>query len=440
MSTTTGPAHRAERAPRPAGAVAVVRRLGWGVGDQAISSASNFVLGVVVARTLGPTGFGAFSLAYLTYAFVLNASRGIATDPLVVRFSTGPQEAWRRAVAASSATATAAGVVAGALCLLAGLALSGEVRAGFVTLGLVLPLLMLQDSYRFAFFSAGHPARAFLNDLVWSVLMITALILLDIEDHANVVTCLLVFGLTAGVAALFGMAQCHIRPRPTQVRSWIEDTRSLGVRYLVENVSIGGARQIRFFTLGAVASLAAVGQVRAAEILMGPFLVLLMGISQVAVPEAAQVVARSPRRLLAFCLALGGAQAGAAAAWVVGVLVLLPASLGQFALDELWEPALEVFPIVGLGMVLGGLEIGAAAGVRALGAARRSLRAQLANAALYVVGGTLGAVVGGAPGSCWGIVMATAVGATVWWVQLHRALREHLAQHTDPTEPEGITR
>jgi len=36
--------------------------------------------------------------------------------------------------------------------------------------------------------------------------------------------------------------------------------------------------------LGAVAGLAAVGYVRASEILMGPFLVLLMGLSQVAVP------------------------------------------------------------------------------------------------------------------------------------------------------------
>ncbi len=92
--------------------------------------------------------------------------------------------------------------------------------------------------------------------------------------------------------------------------------RDLGTRYLVENVSISGARQIRAFALGAVAGLATVGDVRAAEILMGPFLVVLMGISQVAVPEASAVLARSPRRLRLFCFGLGTVQAVAAA--VVG--------------------------------------------------------------------------------------------------------------------------
>ena len=59
-----------------------VRRLGWGVADQAVSSLTNFGVSIYVARTLGAVQFGAFSLAYVTYAFALNASRGLATDPL----------------------------------------------------------------------------------------------------------------------------------------------------------------------------------------------------------------------------------------------------------------------------------------------------------------------------------------------------------------------
>ena len=46
--------------------VATVRRLGWGVADQGISSLSNFALGIVAAKSLDPTEFGAFTLAYLT--------------------------------------------------------------------------------------------------------------------------------------------------------------------------------------------------------------------------------------------------------------------------------------------------------------------------------------------------------------------------------------
>ena len=43
------------------------RRLGWGVADQGMSSLTNFLMSIYVARTLGAVQFGAFSLAYVTY-------------------------------------------------------------------------------------------------------------------------------------------------------------------------------------------------------------------------------------------------------------------------------------------------------------------------------------------------------------------------------------
>ena len=65
----------------------VSRRLGWGVADQGVSSLTNFAVNIYIARELGAVQYGAFSLAYVTYSFALNASRGLATDPLLVRFS-----------------------------------------------------------------------------------------------------------------------------------------------------------------------------------------------------------------------------------------------------------------------------------------------------------------------------------------------------------------
>jgi glycosyltransferase involved in cell wall biosynthesis len=54
------------------------------VADQGISSVSNFVVGLFVARNLGATSFGAFTLAFVTYTVVINAVRGLATGPLLV--------------------------------------------------------------------------------------------------------------------------------------------------------------------------------------------------------------------------------------------------------------------------------------------------------------------------------------------------------------------
>lgn len=57
------------------------RRFTWGLADQGMSTLTNFLLSVYVARTLGAVQFGAFSLAYVTYGFAIAASRGVSAEP-----------------------------------------------------------------------------------------------------------------------------------------------------------------------------------------------------------------------------------------------------------------------------------------------------------------------------------------------------------------------
>jgi hypothetical protein len=71
-----------------------------------------------------------------------------------------------------------------------------------------------------------------------------------------------------------------------------------------------------------------------------------------------------------------------------------------------------------------GFNTGAAAGLRALGVARRSLRAQLWASAFYLVGGVGGGAVGGALGSAWGAAGATFASIFVWWWTLRVGIRE----------------
>jgi O-antigen/teichoic acid export membrane protein len=417
--------------------LAVLHRLSWGVADQAVSSLSNFALGIAVARALDSARFGAFTLVIVTFGVVLNASRGLSTDPLVVRFSGRPDEEWRRAVAAASATATLVGVVAGLLCIAAHPLLPTAVGQGFLVLGFLLPGLMLQDSWRFALFAVGRSSMAFINDVAWTVLQLSAVLALLLTGKATVVTCLLAFGLTAAAAAAFGFWQLRIVPDFRAVPAWLAAHRDLGSRYLVENVSISGARQFRMFALGAFAGLSAVGEVRAAEMLMGPFLVILMGVSQVAVPEASHVLNTRPRMLRRFCLVLGAVQASAALLWGVAIMVLLSSGAGEALLGQLWSPARALLPAVMIHFTVLAFETGAAAGVRALGASRRSLRAQLSNAGLSVVFGTIGAKVDGASGMCWGVALGATLGAIIWWVQLRRALSAHLNTPVEPVLNKG---
>lgn len=408
----------------PAGSArrALAGRLSWGLADQAASSMSNFVVGVYVARSLGVTAFGVFSLAWVTYGVVLNVSRGVATDPLVVRFSGVSDASWRGAVARSSGTALGVGAALGVVSVVAGLALGGRLGAAFACLGVVLPGLLLQDAWRFAFFAAGAGRKAFVNDLVWGAALVPAMVVA--AQVGTVTAFVLAWGGSAAVAAGYGWFQSGIRPHPAGARAWVREHRDLGYRYLVENVSNSGASQLRAYGLGAIVGVGAVGVIRGAELLLGPFMAVLMGLSLVTVAEAARVLRRAPHRLGAFCLLLGGGQAAAALLWG-GALLLVPDRLGELVLGGVWGAASELIVPVTLGVAGAGLGTGAAAGLRALGAARRSLRSQLFASACYVGGGLGGAAAGGTVGSAWGVAAATVVGSAVWWLQLRAALREH---------------
>ncbi|HEU4948720.1 MAG TPA: hypothetical protein VFT31_16350 [Kribbella sp.] len=418
----------AQTSRRPRG---ILRRLTWGLADQAVTSLVSFVIGIFVARSLGAVQFGSFSLAWVTYGVALNISRGLATDPLAVRYSGVRRSSWRTAVSRSSGMAIVVGLVIGACCAVAGLAMGGTPGAAFVALGIILPGLLLQDSWRFAFFASGQGGKAFISDITWAIALVPLLLLA--ARHPSVTWFVLAWGAAGAFAALVSGLQAWVFPRVSQAKVWFSEHRDLGPRYLVENVSISGAYQLRMYALGAIAGVVDVGTVRGAELLLGPFFIVLSGIGLVAVPEAARVLRRSVRMLPLFCLLLGGAQAAAALVWGVALIIGLPDAWGRELLGEVWLPASALLLPATLSVMNASFSTGAAAGLRALGIARRSLRAQLIASAAYLVGGVGGAAAGGALGSAWGAACATFVGAIVWWWFLRAGVRER-RQSVEPDQ------
>lgn len=404
----------------------LARRVSWGLADQAVSSMTNFLVGVFVARSLGIEGFGIFSLAWVTYGVVLNLSRGLGTDSLVVRFSGVAADRWRAAVSRSGGTAITVGLCFGVVSIMAGLAIGDSFGRTFVALGLVTPALLLQDSWRFAFFANGQGRNAVLVDLAWAAGMVPLLMLA--AEHGSVPGFVLAWGGAALVAGVGGWLMSGIRPRPKLTREWLRDHRDLGTRYVVENVSNSGGGQLRMYAVGAIVGFSGVGAIRGAELLLGPFMALLMGLNLVAVPEAARVLRRAAHRLEYFCAVLGGVQAIAAIAWGMALLLLVPDSLGVWVLHDVWGPASVLILPVSLSLAAAGVNSGAAAGLRALGAARRSVRAQLWSSAGYLGGGITGAFVAGAVGASWGSMIALSGATLLWWRQLRAGLRDHAAQ------------
>ena len=393
-----------------------------------MSSLSNFAVNIYIARTLGAVQYGAFALAYVTYGFALNASRGLATDPLLVRFSGTDIPTWRRAITRCTGTAFTVGLTGGAIILAMAALLSGTTRMAFLALGLTLPALTLQDSWRYSFFAVGRGGQAFLNDTVWLVVLIPILVLLRKTGHANVFWFVFAWGTAAAVAAAIGHLQARTAPRLSGAWEWLYRHRDLGPRYMAEGTANSAGGQLFNYGVGVILGLAAVGYVQAANTLMGPFMVVYFGMGLVALPEAARILRRSPRRLPLFCLLLGGGLAILALAWGVILLVALPRGLGHLMLGNIWKPT---YPLVlpATILVIGScLRTGAGMGLHALGAARRSLRVMLIATTASVVLGIAGAAAGGAVWAMAGFAAGSWTGVFISWRQLRVAMREYNAK------------
>ena len=172
---------------------------------------------------------------------MLAASRGLATDALAVRYSGEELGPGAGRWPAPPGRRPSVGLVAGAGCVVAGLLLPGSTGAALLGLGLTLPGLLLQDSWRFAFFSPGRARRAFVNDLVWAVVLVPAVRCMVVSGRATVGWFMLAWGGSAGVAAVVGAFQARLVPRATEAVQWLRRHRDLALRYLGESLSLGRA-------------------------------------------------------------------------------------------------------------------------------------------------------------------------------------------------------
>ena len=419
------------------------RRLGWGVADQAVSSLTNVAVSLYVVHSLGAAQFGAFSLAYVTYGFALNASRGLSTDPLMVRFSAVSGRVWRRGVRGSTGTAIAVGLITGIVTLAAAALFRGIIGAAFLGLGLTLPGLMLQDSWRFSFFAAGRGSQAFLNDCIWGVTLLPALVLLRAAHHADVFWFTFAWGATACIGAAAGVLQSGLFPRPARAWEWLSRHRDLATRYLIEGTLSSAVMQVRGYGTAALLGLAAVGYVQASVTLVGPITILSLGMGLVTLPEGARILHRSPGKFPLFCWLVSGGLALAGLAWGVVLIVAVPRGLGHVAVGGIWRPTYPLLLPQTVYMVGGGIAAGAGTGLHALGAARRSLRVAIIGSLVVSAFAIGGAAAYGAQGTIYGMAMGTWFGAALAWWEFREAWHEAertRAMADEPPDRHGRTR
>ena len=164
-------------------------------------------------------------------------------------------------------------------------------------------------------------------------------------------------------------------PNLAGAAGWLSRHRDLGPRYLAENTGGNASDTLRSYGLSSLLGLAAVGYIQATNVLLGPIKDNFSGISLITMPEAAELLRRSPRHLPLFCAVVSIGLAVLSLAWGVVLLVALPRGLGHLMLGSIWRPTYPLVLPTTIALIGGCVSTGALLGLHALGAARRSLRA-----------------------------------------------------------------
>lgn len=398
----------------------VARRAGWGFLDQVLSSATNFAFGILVAAVASPDEFGAFSLVYGVYSICIGLSAGLASNPLVVRFSAAGAREQREAQTASVGTALVLGLLGGTICVGVALILGSSVTTPLLVLGLLLPGLLVQDAWRFAFMARARPAQAAVNDAAWAVLQVIGTGTLLALHAVSAATLVLVWGGAATIAGALGCVQAGTSPAPRQARRWLAAHRDLGPRLALESVAHRSGAWLAVAAVGAIAGLSAVAALRGALLLVtGPLNLLFVGAAFVAVPETVRLLESTPEKLQRLTWTVSGAIAAVSAGWCIVVLALAPV-VGSRLLGETWPLARPLLLTLTFFAVAQALSIGPAQSLWAMAAAVRSLRCQLANVLLMLVTTAAGAAIDGARGAAAGLVATGVLSVGIWSWQFRR--------------------
>ncbi len=385
----------------------------WSLADQVTVSIRSFLLLIVVIRTASPATVGAFGIVYTTFFLLLAVIRGFGGDTLVVR-ATGVERAeFDHSVRGSSGAVLILGLLLGLVLVGAGLALGGALGTGLWVLGVLLVPLVLQDHLRLALFAALRPRTALVNDVVALVLQAAATGVLLAVDRASMGPTMTAWGLSAGAAALLGIAQLGVLPDPRHAWSWVRRHTDLGPAFAADALANRGAEQLANIGVGLVASLSSVGALTASRTLFAPLTTVQSGLNAFLMPEVARRT-RHPeagpvgRLVTVASLGLGAGM------FVVGILLwLVPVSWGELVLGDNWRLARTVLIPMATFSAVNAVSFGYWGALKALGRGRTVLLIRAIGGVGLVLGATLGAWRAGAPGAAWGMAVAT-TGTAAW--------------------------
>jgi O-antigen/teichoic acid export membrane protein len=318
--------------PTPRGRVWV------GVLDQGASSASNFLLLLMVARVSNVANFGSFAVLFGIFAAALGLGRAAIGAPLsldIPRLSKQDREAF---LGKSVTAATLLGcAVGGSLLIIASvIPIADQLRLCLLVVAFVSPIVFVQDTLRYAAVAIGKPGLALTSDGIWCAF--AALVAIgNIANRWNLSQVAAVSawagGATLGTLVLALYFQGSLRPRSGTIAWFRSDRRRL---YLSLDSVLAFASPVAVSILTAlVAGDEVVGAIRGSSTLFGPLNAVLASIMLTLIPE---MVERSVKVRRAFTHKASGVIMSLIVVWGL-LLYATPSAVGSKVLGSTWDQA-----------------------------------------------------------------------------------------------------
>ncbi|MFE1414909.1 hypothetical protein ACFW6F_29555 [Streptomyces sp. NPDC058746] len=379
--------------------------------DQAASSATNILVLVLAARLSSASGFADFSMVYVTFSVLLGLNMAYVGQSLVLEKGDGVGALARSAAGFTGAASATVGAVLAAV----GLVLPGATGQAFLALGLVLPLVLLQDGLRYCFSALRTPERALAADALRLVCVVAALGVQP--EGASAGRLVLVWGVSALPALALGLflLRPYVRGRRADLRPYLRRGH-LGQRFVVEFAVGNGSSQLAVLGLGVFATPLAVGALRGATTLFGPLNVLFNSANAFAPPFLGRL--RGKRATVRATALLGLVLATLGAGWGA-VLYALPDRVGSSLLGDTWAAASALLPATGAQYAVMGLGTCALLTLRVL-APKATLSLQVVYSLLAVAVLLGGYALWGVAGAAWGLAAGSAAKATAGWLRVGR--------------------
>jgi O-antigen/teichoic acid export membrane protein len=391
--------------------------------DQGASSLSNFALAGIVAHFSGAHELGIYAIVSSTYIIAQGLVRSCTSDCLLTRSETDDVVMAQFERAGYLAALLAALAVA-ALILIACLGLPTAFALPMAIFAVCFPLMALQDFSRYIGISRHDPAYSTRLDVAWVVLFVVAFVACKKTGH---VTLPWLVGSWTGAGALVGLwsTKDHLALRGVRglLRFWRNSEVAIGWRFAGQFMLTQSWSYAILYLLVFVLSVSDIGIFKLAQLAMGPISVMAIGLQSAMISMTAKQFRVSPRRTLRFMFAVSSGTAVVTALWTA-LIYFLPVHLMTKALGPTWPHTRDIVLYIGAGFVLGAWSGAAAAGLRALRAAKESLQLALFMLPFLIVPPMVGAGLGGLRGAAIGAVIANAFTAVFSWIVLVHMTRK----------------